>query len=40
MLIARLLNARFDMGVTYIDWRGACIVPLYKQKGDKCECSN
>ena len=22
------------------DWRGACIVPLYKGKGDKCECSN
>ena len=23
-----------------MDWRGACIVPLYKGKGDKCECSN
>ena len=23
-----------------MDWRGACIVPLYKWKGDKCECSN
>ena len=23
-----------------IDWRGACIVPLYKGKGDKYECSN
>ena len=22
-----------------MDWRGACIVPLYKGKGDKCECS-
>ena len=21
-------------------WRGACIVPLYKVKDDKCECSN
>ena len=21
-------------------WRGACIVPLYKGNGDKCECSN
>ena len=21
-----------------MDWR-ACIVPLYKRKGDKCECS-
>ena len=23
-----------------MDWRGACIVPLDKGKGDKCECSN
>ena len=23
-----------------MDWCGACIVPLYKGKGDKCECSN
>ena len=23
-----------------MDWRGACIVPLYKEKGDKCEYSN
>ena len=23
-----------------MDWRGACIVPMYKGKGDKCECSN
>ena len=23
-----------------MDWRGACIVPLYKGNGDKCECSN
>ena len=23
-----------------MDWRGACIVPLYKRKGDKCECRN
>ena len=22
------------------DWRGACIVPLCKGKGDKYECSN
>ena len=21
-------------------WRGACMVPLHKWKGDKCECSN
>ena len=23
-----------------MDWRGACIVPLYKGKVDKCECRN
>ena len=23
-----------------MDWRGAGTVPLYKGKGDKCECSN
>ena len=23
-----------------MDWHGACIVPLYKGKGDKYECSN
>ena len=23
-----------------MDSRGACTVPLYKGKGDKCECSN
>ena len=23
-----------------MDWRGSCIVPLYKGKGDKYECSN
>ena len=34
------LNVSFDMGVVPMDWRGACIVPLYKGKGDKCECSN
>ena len=38
--LVRLLNLSFDMGVVPMDWRGACIVPLYKGKGDKCECSN
>ena len=33
MTIMRLLNVSFD-------WRGACIVHLYKGKGDKYECSN
>ena len=39
-LLVRLFNLSFDMGVVPMDWRGACIVPLYKGKGDKRECSN
>ena len=38
--LVRLLNLSFDMGVVPMDWRGACTVSLYKEKGDKCECSN
>ena len=38
--LVRLLNLSFHMGVVPMDWRGACIVPLYRGKGDKCECSN
>ena len=38
--LVRLLNVSFDMGVVPMDWRGACIVPLYKGKDGKCECSN
>ena len=38
--LVRLLNLSVDTGVVPMDWRGACIVPLYKGKGDKCECSN
>ena len=38
--LVRLLNLSFDTGVVPMDWHGACIVPLYKGKGDKCECSN
>ena len=30
--LVRLLNLSFDMGVVPIDWRGACIVPLYKER--------
>ena len=36
--LVRLLNASFDMGVVPMNWRGACIMPRYKGKGDKCEC--
>ena len=38
--LVRLLNLSFDMWVVCMGWRGACIMPLYKWKGDKCECSN
>ena len=38
--LVRLLNFRFDKRVVPMDWRAACIVPLYKGKGDKCDCSN
>ena len=38
--LVRLLNVCVDVGIVPIDWRGACIVPLYKRKGDKYECSN
>ena len=35
-----MLNVSFDMGDVPMYWGGACIVPLYKGKGDRCECSN
>ena len=38
--LVRLLNLSLNMGVVPMDWHGACIVALYKVKGDKCECSN
>ena len=38
--LVRLLNVSFNMGVVPKDWRGACIMPLYKGKGDKYECIN
>ena len=40
LVMVRRLNLSFDMVVVPMDWRDACIVPLYKGKGDKCECSN
>ena len=38
--LVRLLNLSFDMGVVPMECRGVCIVPMYKGKGYKCECSN
>ena len=38
-MAVRLLNVGYNMSVIPMDWRGACIVSLYKGKGDKYECS-
>ena len=38
--IWRLCNMAFESGVVPEDWRFAVIVPLYKGKGQKTECSN
>ena len=37
--LARLLNTSTDMWVVPVDWRTACVVPLYKRNGDNFECS-
>ena len=38
--IWRLSNITFESAVTPEDWRSAVIVPLYKGKGERIECSN
>ena len=38
--LVRLLNYCFETGRVPRNWCEACIVPLYKGKGDRCECSN
>ncbi|XP_076031278.1 uncharacterized protein LOC143019503 [Oratosquilla oratoria] len=38
--LVRLFNVCWREGRVPEDWSSACIVPLYKGKGDKCECSN
>ena len=38
--LVRLLKESFDTVAVPMDWRGACVVPLYNGVGDKCECSN
>merc|ERR1712035_290651 len=38
--LVRLLNVCFREGRVPSDWRSACVVPLYKGKGDKYECSS
>jgi hypothetical protein len=38
--LVRLMNVCFREGRVPTDWSDACIVPLYKGKGDKYVCSN
>ena len=38
--IWRLCNRAFGNGVVLEDWRSNVIVPLYKGKGKRTECSN
>ena len=38
--LVRLLNVCFERGEVPENWRGACVVPLYKGKGDRLVCSN
>ena len=38
--IVRLFNLCFVSGVVPKEWCEACIVPLYKGKGDKYECGS
>ena len=38
--LVRLLKVSFYIGIVAMDWRFACLVPLYKWKGDKYECGN
>ena len=38
--IWRLCNMAFESVVVPEDWRSAVIVPLYKGKGERTECSN
>ena len=38
--LVRLFNCCFETGRVPRDWCWACIVPLCKGKGNRCECSN
>ena len=38
--LVRLFNICFMLSVVPVDWVIACMVPLYKGKGDMYECSN
>ena len=38
--LVRLFNICFMLSIVPVDWVIACMVPLYKGKGDVHECSN
>jgi hypothetical protein len=38
--LMRLFNVCFKAVVVPVDWKSACVVSLYKGRGDKWECSN
>ena len=38
--LVRLFNICFVLSFEPVDWVIACMVPLYKSKGDMYECSN
>ena len=38
--LVRLFSCCFDSEIVPGEWYRACIVLLYKGKGDRCECSN
>ncbi len=38
--LVRSLNVCFLSSMVPIDWTTACVVPLYKGKGDKYECTS
>ena len=38
--LVRLFSCCFKTGRVPGDWCRACIVPLYKGTGDRCQCSN
>ena len=38
--LVRLFNVCFMLSIVPVDWVIACMVPLYKGKGDMYECSN
>ena len=38
--LLRIFNKCMESGVVPEDWKAACIVPLYKGKGDRRDCAN